>query len=453
MRRPVLGPPLTAFGADQLGHLELHHLGRDGVDRLANHIGVLIEQHPLDDLLDRHPVGTGHAAPPFVRAVESPTIFGAASAGTTFRPTSTYTTLRDVTEGVRRQAIWPMHGMGARWSGRRLVPALSAGFQRGGVACRGVSVGSDTTVLRTRGLVKRYGELAAVDHVDLTVPAGDVYGLLGPNGAGKTTLMRMLFGLIRADEGSVELFGRPGVLGKVDALRDVAGFVETPRFYGYLSGRANLEIMATLDRRDGNGAIDEALEQVDLADRAKDRVREYSYGMVQRLGVAAALMRSPRLLVLDEPTNGLDPAGIRDMRALVRRLADGGITILLSSHNMLEVEEICRHVAIMRRGRLAFDGSMQELRARAEDVEYHLVTSDDALAAEVAQRVEGVHRVTRRPDGVRFDSQPGPVERLTLELGARGVGIRQLELPTTALETLFFRLTETEAPPAEEVVA
>jgi ABC-2 type transport system ATP-binding protein len=141
------------------------------------------------------------------------------------------------------------------------------------------------------------------------------------------------------------------------------------------------------------------------------------------------------------------------MRALVRRLADGGITILLSSHNMLEVEEICRHVAIMRRGRLAFDGSMQELRARAEDVEYHLVTSDDALAAEVAEQVDGVHRVTRRPDGVRFDSQPGPVERLTLELGARGVGIRQLELPTTALETLFFRLTETEAAVAEAVVA
>jgi ABC-2 type transport system ATP-binding protein len=316
-----------------------------------------------------------------------------------------------------------------------------------------VSVSSDTPVLRTRGLVKRYGALAAVDGVDLTVPVGDVYGLLGPNGAGKTTLMRILFGLIRADEGSVELFDRPGVLGKVDALRDVAGFVETPRFYGYLSGRANLEILATLDRRDGHGAIDEALEQVDLVDRANDRVREYSYGMVQRLGVAAALMRSPRLLVLDEPTNGLDPAGIRDMRALVRRLADNGITVLLSSHNMLEVEEICRHVAIMHRGRLAFDGSMEELRARAEDVEYHLVTSDDARAAEVAERVEGVHRVTRRPDGVRFDAQPGPVERLTLELGARGVGIRQLELPTTALETLFFRLTETDAPVGQEVAA
>src|SRR4051794_28305539 len=214
--------------------------------------------------------------------------------------------------------------------------------------------------------------------------------------------MRMLFGLIRPDGGSIELFGRPGLPGKVDALQDVAGFVETPRFYGYLSGRANLEILSTLDRRNDDGRIDEVLEQVDLADRAGDKVREYSYGMVQRLGVAASLMRSPRLLVLDEPTNGLDPAGIRDMRALVRRLADSGITVLLSSHNMLEVEESCKHVAIMRRGRLAFDGSVAELRGRAEDVQYRLVTNDDVRAAEVAERIDGVHRVERRPDGVHF---------------------------------------------------
>jgi ABC-2 type transport system ATP-binding protein len=316
-----------------------------------------------------------------------------------------------------------------------------------------VSDDSQAPVLRTQNLVKRYGDLVAVDGVDLTVPAGDVYGLLGPNGAGKTTFMRMLFGLIRPDAGTIEILGRTGSPGKVDALQDVAGFVETPRFYAYLSGRANLEILARLDRRSSEGRIDAVLEQVQLADRARDKVGEYSYGMVQRLGVAAALMRSPRLLILDEPTNGLDPAGIRDMRALVRRLADEGITILLSSHNMLEVEEICRHVAIMRRGRLAFDGSMEDLRARAEDVRYHLVTSDDTRAAEVAGRTPGVHHVTRDGDGVRFDSQPGPVERLTTELGASGIGIRQLELPTTALETLFFRLTEEEAETAEPVAA
>src|ERR687885_548871 len=182
-------------------------------------------------------------------------------------------------------------------------------------------------VVQARGLVKRYGSITAVDNVDLNVPPGAVYGLLGPNGAGKTTFMRILFGLIRPDEGRIELFGRRELAGRVEALEEVAGFVETPRFYPYLSARANLEALATLDRRDGAAdRIPELLEQVELSDRARSKVREYSYGMVQRLGVAAALMRSPRLLVLDEPTNGLDPAGIRDMRGLIRRLAGRGLT-------------------------------------------------------------------------------------------------------------------------------
>ena len=314
--------------------------------------------------------------------------------------------------------------------------------------------GAEPPVVRARGLVKRYGAITAVDHVDLTVPPGAVYGLLGPNGAGKTTFMRILFGLITPDEGRIELFGRAELAGRVEALEDVAGFVETPRFYPYLSGRANLELLATLDRRKGAAErIPELLEQVDLADRAQSKVREYSYGMVQRLGVAAALMRSPRLLVLDEPTNGLDPAGIRDMRALIGRLAATGITILLSSHNMLEVEEVCQYVAIMRRGRLAFDGSMADLRALAEDVEYRLVTSDDARAAEVCSAAAGVRNVRTARDGIRFDSRPAPVERLTTQLGAMGIGIRQLELPITALETLFFRLTETDSESLAEEAA
>jgi ABC-2 type transport system ATP-binding protein len=306
------------------------------------------------------------------------------------------------------------------------------------------------TVVEARGLVKHYGEIHAVDDVDLTVPSGDVYGLLGPNGAGKTTFMRMLFGLIRPDAGGIELFGRRELAGPVDALRDVAGFVETPRFYPYLSGRANLEILATLDRRDSGDRIAEVLEQVDLTERAHSKVREYSYGMVQRLGVAAALMRAPRLLILDEPTNGLDPAGIRDMRTLIRRLADTGITILLSSHNMLEVEETCRHVAIMRRGKIAFDGSMEDLRARADAVEYRLVATDSGRAAEVCRDARGVSNVRAERHGIRFDSKPEAVERLTTQLGRMGIGIRQLELPRTALETLFFRLTETDASDAVE---
>jgi ABC-2 type transport system ATP-binding protein len=271
-----------------------------------------------------------------------------------------------------------------------------------------------------------------------------VYGLLGPNGAGKTTFMRMLFGLIRPDAGHLELFGRRQLPGRVEALEDVAGFVETPRFYPYMSGRANLEALATLDRRHDAERIPEVLAQVELTDRAGSKVREYSYGMVQRLGVAAALLRAPQLLVLDEPTNGLDPAGIRDMRALIGRLSAGGITILLSSHHMLEVAEACTHVAIMRRGRLAFDGPLGDLEALAQDVEYRLVSSDDQRAAKLLGSASGVANVRVRPDGVHFDSREATVERLTLWLAELGIGIRQLELPITPLETLFFRLTEQE---------
>src|SRR3954468_6739108 len=284
------------------------------------------------------------------------------------------------------------------------------------------STRSGSPIVVATGLTKRYGDLVAVDAIDLRVEAGDIYGLLGPNGAGKTTFMRMLFGLIPPDAGSIEIAGVSVQPVPVHALGGVAGFVETPRFYPYLSGRKNLELLARLDGNGGAARIDDALGVVELADRAGSKVREYSYGMVQRLGVAAALMREPRLLVLDEPTNGLDPAGIRDMRTLIQRLAGSGLTVLLSSHHMDEVEEMCNRVAIMRRGQLAFDGSMEGLRARAEDVRYRLVTSDDALAAEIAEQVDGVLRVVRRPDGIRFDSQPLPVERLTAELGRMGVG-------------------------------
>ena len=294
-------------------------------------------------------------------------------------------------------------------------------------------------------MVNRFDAKVAVAGIDLDVPAGSFYGLLGPNGAGKTTFMRMLFGLIRPDAGTIELFGRREVAGPVDALRDVAGFVETPRFYPYLSGRANLEVLARLDRQDDAHRIADILEQVELSARATSKVREYSYGMVQRLGVAAALLRSPRLLVLDEPTNGLDPAGIRGMRALITRLSADGITILLSSHNMLEVAEACTHVAIMRQGRLAFDGPMTELESLAQDVEYRLVTTDDARAAEACRAASGVSHVRVQPDGVHFDSREVAVERLTLRLAELGLGIRQLELPTTALETLFFRLTDSQS--------
>src|SRR6059058_959918 len=202
--------------------------------------------------------------------------------------------------------------------------------------------------VEVRGLVKRYKELTAVADVDLTVNVGDVYGYLGPNGAGKTTSLRMMLGLIRPTAGRVRLFGRDPMVG-VEALKGVAGFVEAPTFYPYMTGRRNLELLAAFDGGDARRRIDTALDVVELAGRAGDRVGGYSHGMRQRLGIAAALLREPKLLLLDEPATGLDPGGMREMRVLVRRLADEGMTVLLSSHLMTEVEELCNRVAIVGR--------------------------------------------------------------------------------------------------------
>ncbi len=296
--------------------------------------------------------------------------------------------------------------------------------------------------IEARGLVKRYGDITAVDHVDLTVQAGDVYGYLGPNGAGKTTSLRMLLGLIRPDEGSARLFGRDPLVEGARALDGVAGFVEAPRFYPYLSGRANLELVASLDGDGAAGRIDEALHTVDLADRAKDKVGGYSHGMRQRLGIAGALLRAPRLLLLDEPTTGLDPAGMRDMRRLIRRLADQGMTVLLSSHLMAEVEELCDRVAIVGAGRVLYEGALGELIAGTAG-RYELHTTDDGVAAEIAARVVG--DVEQTSDGLSFRADEATAAEITVALGSAGIGITALVPRTATLEELFFRMTE---PPA-----
>jgi len=302
---------------------------------------------------------------------------------------------------------------------------------------------SDAPPIEARGLVKRYGELTAVDHVDLTVSAGDVYGYLGPNGAGKTTSLRMLLGLIRPDEGAARLFGRDPAAEGARALDGVAGFVEAPRFYPYLSARRNLALAAALDGGGAAARIDRALETVDLTDRARDKVGGFSHGMKQRLGIAGALLREPRLLLLDEPTTGLDPAGMRDMRALVRRLADEGITVLLSSHLMAEVEELCDRVAIVARGRVLYEGGLGELIATTAGG-YELRSTDDELAAEVASARPGVESVARTEHGLRVVAPEAVVGDLSLALAEARIGILALVPRTATLEELFFRLTEGE---------
>jgi ABC-2 type transport system ATP-binding protein len=300
---------------------------------------------------------------------------------------------------------------------------------------------ADAPPIEARGLVKRYGRITAVDEVDLTVSPGDVYGYLGPNGAGKTTSLRMLLGLIRPDAGSAKLFGRDPLVEGARALDGVAGFVEAPRFYPYMSGRHNLEMAAALDGDGAADRIDEALDTVDLTDRAGDKVGGYSHGMRQRLGIAGALLRDPRLLLLDEPTTGLDPGGMRDMRVLIRRLADQGMTVLLSSHLMGEVEELCDRVAIVGSGRVLYEGSLPELIATTAG-RYELRTTDDIYAAELASRRPDITDVSMAGSGLTFAATEDVVAELTIALGLAGVGIHALQPRTATLEELFFRMTE-----------
>jgi ABC-2 type transport system ATP-binding protein len=299
----------------------------------------------------------------------------------------------------------------------------------------------DDRPVAARGLVKRYGHVLGTDGVDLTVEQGDVYGFLGPNGAGKTTTLRILLGLIRPDAGAVRLFGRDPHENAPRALEGVAGFVEEPRFYPYLSGRTNLELLAAFDGGDARSTIDESLELVELAGRAGDRVGGYSQGMRQRLGIAASLLRRPRLLLLDEPTNGLDPAGMRDMRNLIRRLAEDGITILLSSHLLYEVEDVCNRVAIVRDGRIVYEGTIEELHG-GRAAEYRLRTTDHDRAKTVLERQPGVASVVDNGAELVFAADEATAVALSRSLVEAGVGIAALIPEAASLEALFFELTE-----------
>jgi ABC-2 type transport system ATP-binding protein len=294
--------------------------------------------------------------------------------------------------------------------------------------------------VRASGLVKRFETTTAVDGVDLSVDEGEVRGLLGPNGAGKTTLLRLLFGLVTPDQGEIELFGHP--LGTAESvnLAGVAGFVEEPTFYPYLSGRVNLELFAELDGGVAGRRVDEVLELAGLSTRGGDRVSGYSTGMRQRLGIAAALLRSPRLLLLDEPTSGLDPAGARDMARLVRQLASEGTAVLLSSHLIGDLEHVCDSFTVLRLGKVVWDGSAQQLREQAPGSAYRLLTSDDERALEIAEQHPTVH-ASRSPSGELRLAVQGRVDDYVLDLGRADVAVRRLELVVSPLESMFFALT------------
>ena len=297
--------------------------------------------------------------------------------------------------------------------------------------------------IEARGLTKVYRGRRAVDGIDLLVRAGQIYGFVGPNGAGKTTTMRMLLGLIRPDSGTIRLFGRDPQADELGARAGVAGIIEEPRLYTYLSGRRNLQLLVAYDRGGaGPEVVEEALEMVELRDRADDHVSEYSQGMRQRLGIAACLVRRPRLMLLDEPANGLDPAGIRFLRGLLRNLTDRGMTVFLSSHLLAEVQELCEHVAIVSSGRIVYEGSLADLRARAGR-RYRVSASDLARAASLCAATHGITDVRTVGDRVEFAVDgDDSLLRVTRSLVDARLVIHSLMPEQLTLERVFFQLTE-----------
>ena len=306
-----------------------------------------------------------------------------------------------------------------------------------------------TAAITSEGLTKRFrGGQVAVDAIDLDVPRGAVYGFLGPNGSGKTTTIRMLLGLVQATAGTHTLLGEPMPRAEGRVLPAVGALVEGPAFHPYLSGRDNLLRLDAADRTvtgaSARTRADYALERVGLAAAATKRYRSYSLGMRQRLGLAASLLRPRELLVLDEPTNGLDPQGTREVRALVRELGAGGTTVFVSSHLLPEIEQICDHVGVMSHGRLVFQGSLASLR-QAASARVRVETSRPDLAAQVMAAAgtgaPAVGPTSAVADLAAGGRDPVPTELLAERLVAAGVPVRQLVIEGAALEDLFVSLT------------
>jgi ABC-type multidrug transport system ATPase subunit len=294
------------------------------------------------------------------------------------------------------------------------------------------------------GLTKQFrGGQVAVDHIDLVVPHGSVYGFLGPNGSGKTTTIRMLLGLIAPTAGTHRLFDQAMPQHAADVLPRIGALVEGPAFHLHLSGLANLERLDAADRTadpaTASARIGAALDTVGLAAAAGKRVRAYSLGMKQRLGIAAALLQPRDLLVLDEPTNGLDPQGTREVRSLVDRVADGGTTVLLSSHLLSEVDQVCSHVGVMQTGRLVWQGSLDQLRSQ-QSAQIRVVSAHAADAVSVLDRIgmAGVHRQGNDVTAVLDGRAP---EDINAELVASGVPVRGFVVEAPTLEDVFVSLT------------
>jgi ABC-2 type transport system ATP-binding protein len=299
----------------------------------------------------------------------------------------------------------------------------------------------------TQGLTKLFGQRRALDGVDLLVPRGVAFGFLGPNGAGKTTIIRLLLGLARPTSGSMSILGSPVPERRREALAHVGAIIDEPRFHSHLTGRENLCVNAAARGVGARERIVPALERVGLSSRADDRVATYSLGMRQRLGIARCLLADPELLILDEPMNGLDPAGIQEFRRLIASLVDEGRTVFLSSHLLDEVERTCEHAAIVDRGRVVTQGPIADLRSSGRQIE---VGSDDPVrVAALSASIAGVEDASLAGDGVRLRLEPnGTGERelvtaIVRRLLDHGVAIDRVTPVATTLEEKFFNLTST----------
>jgi ABC-2 type transport system ATP-binding protein len=300
-------------------------------------------------------------------------------------------------------------------------------------------------VIETEGLSKRFGAQMAVDGVDLRVPRGSAFGYLGPNGAGKTTLIRMLLGLTQPTAGKMRVLGHTMPHHRAQALARVGAIVEEPGFHRHLTGRENLWIAAAAREPAAHSRIDSVLEQVGLADRADDRVSTYSQGMRQRLGIARCLLSDPELLMLDEPTNGLDPGGIQEFRGLVRSWIAEGRTLVLSSHLLDEVEKICDHVAIVDRGKIVAQGSLSELEA-GEDGAITIGCSAPRKALETISLDGSLREVEEISGGLRVLLEPNAsLEKVAAEINKQlvgaGIAVHRLEPSHVSLEHRFLEIT------------
>ena len=294
-------------------------------------------------------------------------------------------------------------------------------------------------VIQTEGLTKRYGSILAVDDLSIQVRRGHVYGLLGPNGSGKTTTMGMLLGLLTPTSGSFSLFGKSDNFEA--SLRRIGAVVETPAFYPYLSGRRNLAYFQGISQRGTPGEIDRLLDQVGLADRAGSKFNTYSMGMKQRLGLAYSLLGDPDLVILDEPTNGLDPEGMIEVRELIRSLGDGQRTVLLSSHLLHEVEQVCDSVTILSKGKLIAQGSVDELIRSVGREQVRIKTTDNVKARTILAALDWVEEITADEDFLIVTAPTERTAELTAALSKEEVYVVETAPIQVSLEDYFLQVT------------